>query len=201
MPTAAWTSSCARMAAICAGIASGAWARVGTDEDFKMAVRAKSVIPALADRLALAARAGEADGRADTRGQGGASSASNKGAMPAATRLSQLSRLPCVIVLLPSNRLSGDGHAIGRNTDAQERRRERGAAGFDGGGAAAAQRGTAPSNPVAGERRPGPPFPLQTGSTPAHAGTMKRDPLAISPPPCGSSPWAKTACGLGERSE
>src|SRR3546814_13901038 len=63
-----------------------------------------------------------------------------------------------------SNRLSGDGHAIGRNTDGQERRRERGAAGFDGGGAAAAQRGTAPSNPVAGERRPGPPSPFKQTS-------------------------------------
>src|SRR3546814_18752980 len=73
--------------------------------------------------------------------------------------------------LLPSNRLSGDGHAIGRNTDAQERRRERGAAGFDGGGAAAAQRGTAPANPVAGERRPGPAFPLQADDGPATAGT------------------------------
>ena len=29
IPTAAWTSSCARIAAICAGIASGAWARSG----------------------------------------------------------------------------------------------------------------------------------------------------------------------------
>ncbi len=133
------------MAAICAGIASGAWARVGTDEDFKMAVRAKSVIPALADRLALAARAGEADGRADTRGQGGASSASNKGAMPAATRLSQLSRLPCVIVLLPSNRLSGDGQAIGQNTDAQERQ-ERGAAGNCGSGGRALRANPVPND-------------------------------------------------------
>src|SRR3546814_8789663 len=34
---------------------------VGPDEDFKMPVRAQPVIPALADRLALPARAGEAD--------------------------------------------------------------------------------------------------------------------------------------------
>src|SRR3546814_1796308 len=70
----------------------------------------------------------------------------------------------CALPIFPSNRLSGDGHAIGRNTDGQERRRERGAAGFDGGGAAAAQRGTAPSNPVAGERRPGPPSPFKQTS-------------------------------------
>src|SRR3546814_1761538 len=43
---------------------------VGPDEDFKMPVRAQPVIPALADRLALPARAGEADRHADTRGQG-----------------------------------------------------------------------------------------------------------------------------------
>src|SRR3546814_4716752 len=43
--------------------------------------------------------------------------------------------------LFPSDRLSGDGHAIGRNTDAQERRRERGAAGIDG--VERAQRGPA----------------------------------------------------------
>jgi hypothetical protein len=49
-----------------------------------MAVRAQAVIPALADRLALAASAGEADRHA--RGGRGASSASNSGAMPAATR-------------------------------------------------------------------------------------------------------------------
>src|SRR3546814_14021261 len=36
----------------------------------KMPVRAQPVIPALADRLALPARAGEADRPADTRGQG-----------------------------------------------------------------------------------------------------------------------------------
>ena len=35
--------------------------QVRADEDFKMSVRAKPVVPALADRLALAARAGEAD--------------------------------------------------------------------------------------------------------------------------------------------
>jgi hypothetical protein len=36
--------------------------------------------------------------------------------MPAATRLSQLSRLSCSMpsTLLPSNRLTGDGQAIGR---------------------------------------------------------------------------------------
>src|SRR3546814_16259534 len=61
---------------------------------------------------------------------------------------------------------------ICRNTDAQERRRERGAAGFDGGGAAAAQRGTAPSNPVAGERRPGPAFPHKAEDAPAKAGNL-----------------------------
>src|SRR3546814_6501814 len=99
--------------------------------------------------------------------------------------------VPCL--LLPSNRLSGDGHAIGRNTDAQERRRERGAAGIDGVvRAQGAQRVShGPSNPVAGERRPGPPFPLQTGSTPEHADTSPARSAQRPRPPCASSPWAK----------
>src|SRR3546814_1726971 len=41
-----------------------------------------------------------------------------------------------------------------------------------GGGAAEAQRGTAPSNPVAGERRPGPAFPHKADDAPANAGTL-----------------------------
>ena len=41
---------------------------VRADEDFKMAVRAKSVVSALADRLALRASAGEADRHADAIG-------------------------------------------------------------------------------------------------------------------------------------
>ena len=44
---------------------------VGPDEDFKMPVRTQSVIPALADRLALASGAGETDRDADAVGQGG----------------------------------------------------------------------------------------------------------------------------------
>src|SRR3546814_16504918 len=42
-----------------------------TDEDFKMAVRAQAIIPALADRLGLRASAGEADRLAHAVGQGG----------------------------------------------------------------------------------------------------------------------------------
>src|SRR3546814_20120088 len=38
--------------------------------------------------------------------------------------------------------------------------------------AAAAQRGTAPSNHVAGERRPGPAFPHKADDAPANAGTL-----------------------------
>src|SRR3546814_14962321 len=45
------------------------WVRA--DEDFKMPVRAKSVVPALADRLALRASAGEADRHAHAVRQGG----------------------------------------------------------------------------------------------------------------------------------
>src|SRR3546814_10386415 len=44
--------------------------KVRTDEDFKMAVRAQPVIPALADRLALGSRAGEADRHAHPVWQG-----------------------------------------------------------------------------------------------------------------------------------
>jgi hypothetical protein len=57
---------------------------VRADEDFKMPVRAQAVIPALADRLALRASLVKPIATR-TRGQG-ASSASNSGAMPAATR-------------------------------------------------------------------------------------------------------------------
>src|SRR3546814_16633850 len=79
--------------------------------------------------------------------------------------------VPCL--LLPSNRLSGDGHAIGRNTDAPERRRERGAAGIDGVvRAQGAQRVSHDkSNPVAGESGPEPPYPHQTVSKQTHADT------------------------------
>src|SRR3546814_4060618 len=45
--------------------------QVGPDEDFKMAVRAQAIIPALADRLGLRASAGEADRHAHAVGQGG----------------------------------------------------------------------------------------------------------------------------------
>ena len=45
--------------------------KVWPDEDFKMAVRAQPVIPALADRLAFGSGAGEADRHADSIGQGG----------------------------------------------------------------------------------------------------------------------------------
>jgi hypothetical protein len=117
--------------------------------------------------------------------------------MPAATRLSQLSRLSCVMPSTPSNRLSGDGHAIGRNTDAQERRRERGS-GIRWGGAAAARRGTAPSNLVAGRGGRDRLSPSNRINAGARRHIAREIRAAISPP-CGSSPWAKTACGLGER--
>src|SRR3546814_7533532 len=45
--------------------------QVRADEDFKMSVRAQAVVPALADRLALRASAGEADRHAHAVGQGG----------------------------------------------------------------------------------------------------------------------------------
>jgi hypothetical protein len=196
MPTAAWTSSCARMAAICAGMASGACARSGRMKISKWPSALKRLsqhspialafAPLLVKPIATRTRRAGGFQRLEQR--------SHARRHP----LSQLSRFPASSSLLPSNRLSGDGHAIGRNTDAQERRRE-GAAGFDGGGAAAAQRGTAPSNPVAGREgrdRLSPQGRRRAGAR-RH---WQRDPLAISPPPCGSSPWAKTACGLGERS-
>jgi hypothetical protein len=103
-----------------------------------MAVRAQAIIPALADRLGLRASAGEADRHAHAVGQG-ASSASNSGAMPCATALSQLSRVWWVIVLTPFKspvrRWPCHRPEHGRpRTPAGE-----GAAGFDGGGAAAAR--------------------------------------------------------------
>jgi hypothetical protein len=135
-----------------------------------MAVRAQAIIPALADRLGLRASAGEADRHAHAVGQG-ASSASNSGAMPCATALSQLSRVWWVIVLTPFKspvrRWPCHRPEHGRpRTPAGE-----GAAGFDGGGAAAAQRGTAPSNPVAGEKA-GTGFPHKADDAPANAGTL-----------------------------
>src|SRR3546814_19736046 len=69
--------------------------------------------------------------------------------------------------LFPSDRLSGDGHAIVRNTDAQERRRERGAAGIDGVERAQrgpAERATARLFPLLG--RGGAAGPLPTEHTP-----------------------------------
>src|SRR3546814_19691630 len=42
--------------------------QVGPDEDFKMAVRAQAIIPALADRLGLRASAGDADRHAQAVG-------------------------------------------------------------------------------------------------------------------------------------
>jgi hypothetical protein len=157
-----------------------------------MAVRAQAIIPALADRLGLRGLAGEADRHAHARGQG-ASSASNSGAMPAATRLSQLSRLSCVMPSTPSNRLSGDGHAIGRNTR-QERRPERGQRDRWGGAAQAASDEHGPSIPVAGRggRDRLSPQRRSTPAPPAPQGRGLARPRARIVTLC-----AKTACGLG----
>src|SRR3546814_7626388 len=93
--------------------------------------------------------------------------------------------------LFPSDRLSGDGHAIGRNTDAQERRRERGAAGIDGVERAQrgpAERATARLFPLLGRGGAERPLPTeQTTCRPAPA-PCPRDPRTRSRPPCGSSP-------------
>jgi len=123
-------------------------------------------------------------------------SASNSGAMPAATRLSQLSRLSCAMLSTPFKspvrRWPCHRPEHGRpRTPPRE-----GAAGFDGDGAAAAQRGTAPSNSVAGRGSRDRLSPFQRRSRPAHAVTAGQ----------GPRPWpharivtlcAKTACGLG----
>src|SRR3546814_447577 len=74
--------------------------QVRADEDFKMSVRAQAVVPALADRLALAPLLVKPIATR-TRSGRGASSASNSGATPCATALSQLSRVWWVIVLTP----------------------------------------------------------------------------------------------------
>ncbi len=100
MPTAAWTSSCARMAAICAGMASGACARSGRMKISKCPSAlnrlsqhspiALAFAPLLVKPIATRTRSGR-----------GASSASKSGAIPSATALSQLSRVSWVIVLTP----------------------------------------------------------------------------------------------------
>jgi hypothetical protein len=157
-----------------------------------MAVRAQAIIPALADRLGLRASAGEADRHADTRGEG-LSSASNSGAMPAATRLSQLSGCPASCFLLlqiacPAMAMPSAGTRTPKNA-ARE-----GAAGSMG--MVRPQRSEARPRliPLRGEAA-GTAFP-QRRSTPAHAVTAGQ----------GPRPWpharivtlcAKTACGLG----
>ena len=137
----------------------GRVSEVGTDEDFKMPVRAAPIVPALADRLALRAPAGEADRDAHARGQGGIQ------------RLEQWGHARChpvepafAVVLRHAFyslqiALRGDGLSPSLPSS-------RGAAGERGGqrestgwsGRSAARHG--PSIPVAGERRPGTPFPL-----------------------------------------
>src|SRR3546814_6683928 len=92
--------------------------------------------------------------------------------------------------LFPSDRLSGDGHAIGRNTDAQERRRERGAAGIDGVERAQrgpAERATARLFPLLGRGGAERTLPTeQTTCRPAPA-PCPRDPRTRPRPPCGRS--------------
>lgn len=112
MPTAAWTSSCARTAAICAGMASGACARSGRMKISKWpsALRrlsqhspiARLRRPALVKPIATRTRSGR-----------GAPNASNSGAMPAATPFSQLSRLSCIMLVSPSHRRRAMASAIG----------------------------------------------------------------------------------------
>ncbi|EIZ79574.1 hypothetical protein WSK_1840 [Novosphingobium sp. Rr 2-17] len=170
---------------------------VWANGDFKMTVRAQPVVPALADRLALRASAGEADRHAHPVGQGGVQRFKQR-AMPAAARLSQLSRLSCSIPSTPfkSPDRRWPGHRP--DTDAQERRQEKGAAGIDG-----------VERPQRSEARPvdsrcwgeggGTPSPhganIDAG---ARRHTTREIRASGSRPPCGSSPWAKTACGLGE---
>ena len=171
---------------------------VRADEDFKMPVRAEPVVPALADRLALAPALVKPIATRTREGRG-ASSASNGGAMPSATALSQLSRVSWVIVFTPFKspvrRWPGHRPEHGRpRTPVGE-----GAAGVDGverpqrsearpvysrcwgeGGGTSSPHG---ANIDAGARR--------------HTAREIRERFSL--PPCGSSPWAKTACGLGER--
>ena len=174
--------------------------QVRADEDFKMPVRAQPIIPALANRLGLRASAGEADRHAHAVGQGGVQHLEQRGHArrhriePAFAgfvghRPYSL-QIACSAMAMPSA-----GTRTPKN--AGERGGQR-----DSMGVVRPQRSEARPRliPLQGEAA-GTAFPTQTNDTPAHAGTMKRDPLAISPPPCGSSPWAKTACGLGERSE
>src|SRR3546814_3895230 len=94
--------------------------------------------------------------------------------------------------LVPSDRRSGGGHAIGRNTDAQERRRERGAAGIDG--VERAQRGpveraTARLFPLLGRGGAERPLPTEQTTCRLVPAPCPRDPRQRFRPPCGSSPY------------
>ena len=175
--------------------------QVRADEDFKMPVRAQPIIPALANRLGLRASAGEADRHAHAVGQGGVQHLEQRGHArrhriePAFAgfvghRPYSL-QIACSAMAMPSA-----GTRTPKN--AGERGGQR-----DSMGVVRPQRSEARPRliPLRGRGGRDRLSPLERTSTPANAGTMKRDPLAISPPPCGSSPWAKTACGLGERSE
>jgi hypothetical protein len=146
---------------------------IGPDEDFEMAIRARPVVPALADRLALLACAGTTDRDADAVGQGG-SNASNSGAMPCATRFSQLSRLSCSMSSSPFKSPSGRWPW----PSALPRGEQRG-------------RGAAALTFPASERCAG-------------LGRLRSSEIrhAVLRPASRSEPGrAKTACGLGERSD
>jgi hypothetical protein len=175
--------------------------QVRADEDFKMPVRAQPIIPALANRLGLRASAGEADRHAHAVGQGGVQHLEQRGHArrhriePAFAgfvghRPYSL-QIACSAMAMPSA-----GTRTPKN--AGERGGQR-----DSMGVVRPQRSEArprliPLRGREGRDRLSPFKQDRRRRTPAH---RSRDPLAISLPPCGSSPWAKTACGLGERSE
>lgn len=170
---------------------------VGPDEDFKMPVRAQPVIPALADRLALPARAGEADRHADTRGQGSVQRREQGGH---ARRHPIEPAFPVVLFHTFYSlqiALRGDGCGHRSRVRAEQPAREGGSGNLREWCGRALRANPVPLIAVAGERRPGPPFPMRTNIMPAHAGTMPEIRLRSRPRHVGRHLRPRPLAGLG----
>ena len=179
----------------------GRMGKVRADEDFKMPVRAQPIIPALANRLGLRASAGEADRHAHAVGQGGVQHLEQRGHArrhriePAFAgfvghRPYSL-QIACSAMAMPSA-----GTRTPKN--AGERGGQRDSMGVVRPQHSEARPRLIPLRGRGGRDRLPPSNKHRRRRTPAH---RPRDPRSDLAPPCGSSPWAKTACGLGERSD
>ncbi len=142
--------------------------QVRPDEDFKVAVRAAPVIPALADRPAPAAGAGEADGHPHPVGEGGAQRLEQR---RHAGRHPVQPALPIVVDHLTVSFSSPQGDGLGhRPCRRGEQPGARGAAGIRRGGAGAGRAATEPRPgglPLRGRGGGAPLSPPRRRSSPA----------------------------------